>query len=146
MAPKVSRHVSQQVSWDQIFGQSTPAQTLARLDMISNLLDNAFTIPGTNRKIGIDALIGLLPVVGDMVAALLGSYLVWEARRLGAPPLIIARMIGNLAFDTVIGAVPFLGDVFDVAFKANRRNFMILKKHLESTGALGVIEGTATRL
>jgi hypothetical protein len=134
------------ISWNEVFGQSSAEQTLARLDMIARLMDSSIPVPGTNRTIGLDAVIGLLPVAGDMISALLGSYLIWEARRLGASRLVLARMISNLALDTVIGAIPFAGDVFDMTFKANSRNVMILKKHLETTGVLGVIEGTARRL
>jgi hypothetical protein len=124
------------------------SDSVARISMLARLLDSAIPIPGTNRTIGIDPLLGLIPVVGDAIAAALASYIIWEARQLGIPRWKIARMIGNTAVDTAIGAVPLLGDLFDVAFKSNRRNLRIVLDHLEQTGRLTptVIEGTAVRV
>ena len=125
----------------------TRADSVARLDALSRLLDSAFPIPGTNQRVGIDALLGLIPGIGDLVSTALSSYLIWEARQLGLPRWKIARMIGNVAADTVLGAIPFAGDVFDVFFRANRRNMKILRDHLERTGALPkTIEGQAVRI
>ena len=125
----------------------TRADSVARLDALSRLLDSAFQIPGTNQRVGIDALLGLVPGVGDLVSTALASYIIWEARQLGLPRWKIARMIGNVALDTTVGAIPLAGDLFDVAFKANRRNMKIVRDHLERTGALPqTIEGHATRL
>jgi hypothetical protein len=123
-------------------------ETLARLELIAHLLDTAFVIPGLNRRVGIDAIIGLVPVVGDLVTTALSSYIIYEAKRLGVPKHVLARMIANVALDGVVGMVPLFGDLFDAAFKANRRNVRILRAHLERTGGLrpGVIDGTATRL
>src|ERR687893_2699734 len=122
----------------------TRADSVARLEALSRLLDSAFLIPGTNQRVGIDALLGLVPGVGDLVSTALASYIIWEARQLGLPRWKIARMIGNVAADTAIGAIPFAGDVFDVFFRANRRNMKILRDHLERTGALPpTIEGRA---
>ena len=123
------------------------ADSVARLEALAHLLDSAFLIPGTNHRVGIDALLGLIPGIGDLVSTALASYIVWEARQLGLPRWKIARMIGNLAVDTTIGAIPFAGDLFDVAFRANRRNMKILRDHLERTGALPkTIDGQAVRL
>jgi Domain of unknown function (DUF4112) len=122
------------------------AESVARLEALSRLLDSAVLIPGTNQRVGIDALLGLVPGIGDLVSTALASYLIWEARQLGLPRWKIARMIGNVAADTVLGAVPLAGDVFDVFFRANRRNMRILRDHLERTGQSGVIEGKATRI
>ena len=126
----------------------TRADSVARISALAHVLDNAIPIPGTNRRIGVDALIGLVPVVGDAVSAALSSYIIWEARQLGLPSWKIARMIGHVALDTAVGAVPFLGDLFDAAYKANRRNVRIVLDHLERTGRLTpkVIDGTAVRL
>jgi hypothetical protein len=85
-------------------------------------MDSAFMIPGLNRRVGLDAVLGLVPGVGDALSAALASYIIWEARQLGLPRWKIARMIGNVAVDTAIGVIPFAGDVFDVFFKANERN------------------------
>lgn len=110
------------------------AETLARLDGLSRLLDNAFEVPGTRIRFGLDGIIGLVPVVGDLISAVLSGYIIWEARQLGLPRWKIARMMGNVAFDTAIGIVPFVGDVADVMFKANRRNLKIVREHLAAEG------------
>jgi hypothetical protein len=120
------------------------ADSLARITALAKLLDNAFLIPGLNRRVGIDAVIGLVPGIGDAISAALASYIIWEARQLGLPRWKIARMIGNLAFDTAIGAIPVAGDVFDLFFKANQRNLRIINEHLKR-GPYEV-EGTATRI
>jgi Domain of unknown function (DUF4112) len=125
----------------------TRADSVARLEALSQLLDSAFQIPGTNHRVGIDALLGLIPGIGDLVSTALASYIIWEARQLGLPRWKIARMIGNVALDTTVGAIPLAGDLFDVAFKANRRNMKIVRDHLERAGALPqTIEGQAVRL
>ena len=123
------------------------ADSVARLETLSHLLDSAFVIPGTNHRVGIDALLGLVPGIGDLVSTALASYIIWEAKQLGLPRWKIARMVGNVALDTTVGAIPFAGDLFDVAFKANRRNMKIVRDHLERTGALPrTIEGQAVRV
>jgi hypothetical protein len=125
-------------------------QSLARLDALSRVMDSAFTIPGTSITMGVDALLGLLPGIGDAISATISSYLIWEAKQLGAPKLVLARMAGNVAIDTVVGAVPFVGDVFDVAYRANRKNVALLKRHLEKQGFTGrdgkTIEGDYKRV
>ena len=126
---------------------SSRADSLARITALTKLLDSAFLIPGLNRRVGFDAIIGLVPGIGDAVSTLLASYIIWEARQLGLPRWKIARMIGNVAVDTAVGAVPLVGDLFDVAFKANRRNMKILREHLERNGDLPrTIEGHAVRI
>src|ERR687893_504115 len=84
----------------------TRADSVARLEALSRLLDSAFQIPGTNHRVGIDALLGLIPGIGDLVSTALSSYIIWEARQLGLPRWKIARMIGNVAVDTAVGASP----------------------------------------
>lgn len=123
------------------------ADSVARLELLSRLLDSAFVIPGTNQRIGLDPIIGLIPGLGDLISTVLSSYIIWEARQLGLPRWKIARMIGNVAADTVLGAIPLAGDVFDVFFRANRRNMRIVREHLERTGGLPMtIEGRAVRV
>ena len=121
--------------------------SLARITLLAKLMDNAFVIPGLNRRVGLDSVIGLVPGVGDAISAALASYIIWEARQLGLPRWKIARMIGNVAVDTALGAVPFAGDVFDIFFKANERNMRIIHEHL-GTPKRGPreIEGTAVRV
>ncbi len=112
-------------------GEMPREEALRRLDALSILMDSAFAIPGTKVRMGLDGLIGLVPVLGDLVTTAISSYILYEARRLGASKLTIARMAANVAVDGVIGAIPIAGDVFDMAFRANRRNIRILREHLE---------------
>lgn len=112
-------------------------ERIARIDALATLMDTAFVIPGTEIRFGLDALIGLVPGVGDAIATLMSLYIVNEARALGAPRLLVARMVANVALDGVVGAVPLVGDVFDVAFRANRRNMALLRAHLDKTEGLG---------
>lgn len=132
-------------------------ETVARLEALAKVMDSAFLIPGTNVRMGFDALIGLVPVLGDLVSQAISSYLIWEAKRIGVSRLTLWRMIGNSAIDTVVGFIPFAGDAFDVAFRSNARNVAILRAHLEkkgytrletagTVGAGPIIEGTATRI
>ena len=109
---------------------------LRRIEMMEHLLERSFTIPGTNRKVGLDALAGLVPVVGDLVTAAMGAYIVWEASNLGLPKWKLWRMAGNIAIDTAFGAIPLVGDAFDVLFRSNTRNLRIVKRHLEKHGPL----------
>lgn len=108
-----------------------PVSVRKRIEAMEQLLERSFVIPGTNVPIGLDSIVGLIPVVGDLIAAAMGSYLIWEARNLGLPKWKLARMAGNIAFDTAVGAVPVLGDAFDFAFRSNTRNLRIVKKHLD---------------
>jgi len=112
-------------------GETSRAESLRRLDGLAMLMDSAVTIPGTKVTMGLDALIGLVTVVGDIISTAISSYILYEARRLGASKLTLARMAGNVAIDGVVGAIPIVGDVFDVTFRANRRNMAILRAHIE---------------
>ncbi|QDT41931.1 hypothetical protein Pan241w_20110 [Gimesia alba] len=103
---------------------------MARFERLTHFLDDAFKVPGTNLRIGWDTLIGIVPGLGDMISATLSGYLIYEAKQLGASRWVLARMIGNVALDSVLGAIPLLGDVFDAFFKSNRRNARLLKQHL----------------
>lgn len=102
-----------------------------RIHVIALLMDDAFEIPGTNRRIGWDALIGIVPGIGDAASAAVSAWLVYEARKLGLPKWKLARMVANIGTDTVLGIVPFVGDLFDCAFKANRKNAQIVKDHFQ---------------
>lgn len=106
------------------------ADALRRMDLVAHVLDTAFVLPGTRQRIGIDAFIGLIPGIGDVLTTALSSYVIWEARGLGLPRRVIARMMGNLAVAGVIGMVPVAGDVFDAFFRVNRRNMRIVRDHL----------------
>lgn len=113
------------------FANLTREQRIARLEAIAKLLDVAFVLPGTNIRYGIDGLIGLIPVIGDIITTAISLWLVREARALGAPWYITARMLGNVAVDGVVGMVPFAGDAFDVMFRANMRNVRLLRRWLD---------------
>ncbi|MGY3620970.1 hypothetical protein ACVJGD_007166 [Bradyrhizobium sp. USDA 10063] len=113
------------------FGNLTREQRLARLEAIAKLLDVAFIVPGTKIRYGIDGLIGLIPVVGDIITTAISLWLVREARALGAPWHITARMLANVALDGAVGLVPLAGDAFDVMFRANVRNVRMLKRWLD---------------
>jgi hypothetical protein len=121
-------------SCDFLFNLSPPRtreERIARIETLAGLLDTALLVPGTNIRLGFDALIGLVPGIGDAVTAALSLWLVKEAHALGAPRNLIARMLGNIAIDSLAGAVPVLGDVFDVVWKSNRRNLHLLRRHLD---------------
>ena len=113
------------------FGNLTREQRLARLDALAKLLDVAFIVPGTNVRYGIDGLIGLIPVIGDIITTAISLWLVREARALGAPWHLTMRMLGNVALDGVVGVVPLIGDAFDVMFRANVRNVKLLRRWME---------------
>lgn len=102
-----------------------------RIEAMEHILERSFVIPGVNRPVGVDAILGLVPVVGDIIAAALGAYIVWEARNLGLPRWKLWRMGGNIAIDTALGAVPVAGDLFDLWFRSNTRNLRIVQRHLD---------------
>ena len=120
-----------------ISGALTREQRIARIDALATLMDTAFLIPGTEIRFGLDALIGLVPGIGDAITTIISLFIVSEARALGAPPWLIARMIANVALDGFVGAVPLVGDAFDVAFRANRRNMALLRTHLDEVEGRG---------
>ena len=101
-----------------------------RIDRLSWLMDSAILVPGLGMRVGLDSVLGLVPGVGDAASALISGYLINEARRAGLPKHLLVRMIGNVLVDASVGSVPVLGDLFDVAFKANRRNLALLDEHL----------------
>ncbi len=110
------------------------AAAFARYALLSRLLDEAFRVPGTRWRFGLDALIGLVPGAGDVVGSLAGLYGLWVARSLGVPASVQLRMLANLALDALAGTVPVLGDAFDFAFKAHVRNRRLLERWVESPG------------
>ena len=110
---------------------SDPASVRRRIEALEQLLERAFVIPGINRRIGLDAIAGMVPVAGDTITALMGVYLVWEARNLGMSKWQLARMTGNVGFDWLVGLVPFAGDVFDFFFRSSSRNLRMIRRHLD---------------
>ena len=109
---------------------ASPAAILQRIEWMERLLEGAFVIPGTSRRVGLDAIIGLLPVAGDAITAAMGAWIVYEARLLGVPKWKLARMGANVAFDFAIGAVPLVGDALDFLFRSNSINLKIIKRHI----------------
>ena len=118
----------------QTFSARETGHSVVRLEALARLMDGAFVLPGTNIRMGLDALIGLVPVAGDIISGLISSYLIWEARQLGAPKWLIARMVTNTLLDTVLGAFPLVGDAFDVIFRANMKNMALLRRYVEKHG------------
>jgi hypothetical protein len=108
-----------------------PASVRDRIEFLEMLLERSFRLPGVNVPVGLDALIGLVPVVGDVITTAMGAYIVWEARNLGLSRWELTRMGANVAFDSVIGLVPFVGDAADLFFRSNTRNLRILRKHID---------------
>lgn len=116
---------------DQLPVGRDPASVRKRIEAAEKLLERAFTVPGTSYKVGLDAVVGLIPVVGDLIAAAMGSWLIWEASNLGMSKFHLARMAANVGMDTALGAIPLVGDAFDLAFRSNTRNLRIVRKWLD---------------
>ena len=127
-----------------------PEESVARLEAVGRLMDGAFVLPGTNIRLGLDAIIGLVPVAGDVVSGLVSSYLIWEGRQVGVPRWLIAWMMANTFLDTTLGVIPLVGDAFDLMFRANMKNMALLRRHMEKRalgGATGrIIKGEAVRV
>lgn len=109
---------------------------IAEVEALAWLLDNSIPVPGTGgRRFGIDAIIGFVPVVGDLLSGGIGLLVVWRGARLGLPRVVVARMLANTAIDIAVGAIPFLGDAFDLWFKANTRNLRLMHRYLAEPDA-----------
>jgi hypothetical protein len=105
---------------------------LKRIRLLSRVLDEQFRIPGTTYRVGLDGLLGLIPGVGDAAGALLSTYILYDAIRLGAPSTVLLRMIANIGIDAVGGVIPIVGDIFDMAWKTNKKNAALLHAYLAS--------------
>lgn len=112
---------------------------------LAELLDSRFRVPGTNRRFGIDGVLGLVPGVGDAAGLVLSSSVILQAVRLGARGATVVRMVGNVALDTVVGAIPVIGSIFDFAFKANTRNVRLLERHVTDADATRASSAAAVR-
>ena len=130
----------------------SPNESLRRVQIVATVLDDAVRIPGTSFRFGIDPLVGLVPGLGDLLGGAASLYIILEAARAGAPTSVLLRMAANVAIDTIIGAIPVVGDLFDFGWKSNTRNVRLLARHLEQPGAtrrastalvLGVLAGLA---
>ena len=107
------------------------AHVRRRIEAMEQLLERSFRIPGTNQNFGLDVILDLVPVGGDVIGALLGLYMVWEAQNLKMPMSATIRMIGNVGFDFLLGLIPFVGAIPDFFFRSNSRNLKIIKRHLD---------------
>lgn len=107
---------------------------IARLETLANFMDNRFRIPGTNVRFGLDAVIGLVPYVGDLAGFVISGFLFVVLLRRGAGPVVLVQLMGNFVLDATVGSVPVLGDLFDFGFKANRRNVDLLKRYYAEAG------------
>ncbi|MEO7602514.1 MAG: DUF4112 domain-containing protein [Sphingomicrobium sp.] len=108
-----------------------PRAVRQRVEAMEKVLEGLFIIPGTRREVGLDALLSLIPTVGSVSAAALGSYILWEARNLKLSTMQIVRMGGNVGFDMLLGAIPLIGAIPDFFFRSNSRNLKIIRKHLD---------------
>src|SRR4051794_36589647 len=119
-----------------------PHSVRQRVEAMEKLLERLIVIPGINRPIGLDVILDLVPVVGDVVAAALGAYIVWEARNVGMSRWKITRMAGNVGFDWLLGLIPWVGAIPDFFFRSNTRNLKMIKRHLDKHHAsTATIEG-----
>jgi hypothetical protein len=107
------------------------ASVRARVTAMEKLLERSLVIPGVNLPIGLDVLVGLVPILGEIITTAMGAYIIWEARNLGMSRWQQARMGANVLFDTAIGAIPLVGDVADLAFRSNTKNLRIILKHID---------------
>lgn len=114
------------------------ARRARRVRALGWLLDNSIPIPGTGRRIGLDAVIGLVPGIGDLAGGVLSGYIILEAARAQVPTLTLVRMLGNVGIDTLVGVVPAVGDLFDAAWKANTKNVVLLEGHLAANAELPI--------
>ena len=106
------------------------SKRINRLHRLSQLLDNAIAIPGTKYRIGLDPILGLIPGGGDTIAGVLGAYIILEAARMDIPRKVLWKMVGNILFDSLVGTIPVIGDIFDAVWKANVKNMTLLESHL----------------
>lgn len=105
-------------------------EPIAELEQLAWLLDSSIEVPGVRFRIGVDSLLGLIPILGDLVGAAISSYILWLGARMGVPRVTLLRMSLNVALEAAAGVIPFVGDLFDMAWKANTRNVELLKAHV----------------
>ena len=123
-----------------------PAAVRVRIEAMEKLLERMWVVPGINRPVGLDVVLDVVPVVGDLISTALGAWIVWEARNLGMSKWQIARMCGNVGFDALLGAVPWIGAIPDFFFRSNSRNLKIIRRHLDKHHpATAMLEAQAMR-
>src|SRR3546814_19756297 len=116
-----------------------PASVRARVEAMEAMLEGLFVIPGIRRRVGLDSIVGLIPIVGDVVTAAMGAWIVWEERNLGMSKFKLLRMAANLGVDTAIGAIPFVGDAFDIFFRSNSGKHRIIRNNLNHNNPADVV-------
>ena len=122
-----------------------PQSVRQRVEAMEKLLERMFVLPGINKPIGLDVILDLVPGVGDVAAAALGAYIVWEARNLGMSKWQISRMAGNVGFDFLLGLIPWVGAIPDFFFRSSTMNLKMIKRHLDKHHAAGAtVEGQVT--
>ena len=123
-----------------------PQSVRQRVEAMERILERLFVIPGTKQSVGLDVILDVVPIVGDIAAAALGAYIVWEARNVGMSKWQISRMAGNVGFDWMLGLIPFVGAIPDFFFRSNSRNLRMIRRHLDKHHAgTATIEGEVTR-
>ena len=123
-----------------------PQSVRQRVEAMEQLLERMFVIPGTKQTVGLDVILDLVPVVGDIAAAALGAYIVWEGRNVGMSKWQLSRMAGNVGFDWLLGLIPWVGAIPDFFFRSNTRNLKMIKRHLDKHHpGTRTIEGEVTR-
>jgi hypothetical protein len=124
-----------------------PASVRHRVEAMEKLLERMFVIPGLNRPVGLDVILDLVPGIGGIAGAALGSYMVWEARNLRMSRWQMTRMAGNVGVDFLLGLIPWIGAIPDFFFRSNTRNLRIIKRHLDKHhAATATVQGQATKL
>jgi len=119
-----------------------PASVRKRIEAMEHLLEGLFKIPGTNYKIGLDVILDVIPVGGDVIGSLMGAWMVWEARNLGMSKMQMARMFGNVGIDFLLGLIPVVGAIPDALFRSNSMNLKIIKRHLDKHHpSTAIVEG-----
>ena len=113
------------------YASKDPVAVRKRIEAMEHLLEGLFTIPGINRKVGLDVILDIIPIGGGAVGAAMGAWMVWEARNLGMSRTQMARMFGNVGIDFLLGIVPIVGAIPDFLFRSNTRNLKIIKRHLD---------------
>ncbi len=130
MNPRVTRIASGSILETLPMGKDA-LSVRRRVEAIERVMEGLFVIPGTNRKVGMDVVLDLIPFAGSTIAAAIGGWMVWEARNIGMSKLQMARMFGNVGVDWALGMIPFVGAVPDFFFRSNTRNLRIIKRHLD---------------
>lgn len=130
MNPRVTRIASGSILETLPMGKDAPS-VRRRVEAMERVMEGLFVIPGTNRRVGMDVILDLIPFAGSTIAAAIGGWMAWEARNIGMSKIQIARMFGNIGVDWALGMIPFVGAVPDFFFRSNTRNLRIIKRHLD---------------